>query len=147
MARAAQFGVGLYRHSFRRCLFYAMADQIPFDRVPGRIGPDAWPKTILALTIVACFWSAVRTILFPSAKGERAPTGGPRTEPDEIDEREIYPARIWAVIVGTLAYIWILSIVGFFLSTLVFLFFTIYVAGYRRCCPSFFCHSAAACFS
>ena len=49
-----------------------------------------------------------------------------------IDEREIYPARVWAALAGTLVYLWILHYLGFFLSTFAFLAFVIYVGGYRK---------------
>ena len=49
-----------------------------------------------------------------------------------IDEREIYPARVWAALAGTVVYLWILQYLGFFLGSFAFLAFIIYVGGYRK---------------
>jgi len=117
--------------------FYAMAERIQFDNVPGRIGPDFWPKLILGLTIIACLWSSIRVVFLEGAARPAGEIVDQAPELAEFDEPEIYPLRVWAAIFGTLAYIWVITIAGFFLSTFVFLFFIIFVAGYRRLLPVF----------
>ena len=112
--------------------FYGMADRIRFDRVPGRIGPDLWPKIILILTILACIWRAVAAFFFEGAVNHPSPAVERPPEPGEIDEEEIYPLRVWAAIIGALVYVWAISITGFFISTFAFLCFIIFVAGFRR---------------
>ena len=114
---------------------YWVADGIEFDKVPGRIGPDAWPKIILGLTIIACLWGAVKAVLFAPAKIDDDLIREAETNEEisvEADEHEIYPGRVWAAVGGTLAYIWAQPLIGFFLSTLVFLGFIVYVGGYRK---------------
>jgi putative tricarboxylic transport membrane protein len=112
--------------------FYAMADRIRFDKEPGRIGPDLWPKIILVLTIIACLWRCMVAFIFDVGASAASAAVEHPAEQGEIDEPEVYPLRVWAAIAGTLVYIWVLSIAGFFVSTFVFLFFIIFVAGYRR---------------
>jgi putative tricarboxylic transport membrane protein len=115
-------------------LLLIKAKEFEFDHVPGRIGPDAWPKLVLLLTIVAGAWATLKTLLFDDASNGTDPTT-PTTDQREAaytDEPEIHPARVWAALAGTLAYLWILHYLGFFISTFVFLAFIIYVGGYRR---------------
>jgi putative tricarboxylic transport membrane protein len=126
-------------------LLLIKAKQFEFDHVPGRIGPDAWPKLILLLTIVAGAWGILKTFLFddatPNGAGTRADQSASDTgQPDVtyVDEPEIHPARVWAVLAGTLAYLWILHYLGFFIGTFIFLAFVIYTGGYRRLTWLFF---------
>ncbi len=117
-------------------LLFVKAGELEYDHVPGRIGPDAWPKLILVLMMVAATWGTAKALLFDSG-GETSPmlhrieNAG---EPDAtgIDEREIYPARVWAALGGTVVYLWILQYLGFFLNSFAFLAFIIYVGGYRK---------------
>jgi putative tricarboxylic transport membrane protein len=118
-------------------LLFVKANHMEFDHVPGRIGPDAWPKLILGLTMIAGAWGIVKTMLFGTGNGAgttfHTVENANATEADAgIDEREIYPARVWAALAGTLVYLWILHYLGFFLSTFAFLAFVIYVGGYRK---------------
>jgi putative tricarboxylic transport membrane protein len=118
-------------------LLFVKAGQLEYDHVPGRIGPDAWPKLILALMMVAAAWGTAKALVFDSGGGEASPmlhrieNAG---EPDAtgIEEREIYPARVWAALGGTVVYLWILQYLGFFLGSFAFLAFIIYVGGYRK---------------
>ena len=120
-------------------LLLIKAIQFDFDRIPGRIGPDAWPKLVLLLTIMAGTWGMLKTFLFDDASSNGAgkqadPTASDAGQPDAayVDEPEIHPARVWATLAGTLAYLWILHYLGFFISTFIFLAFVIYTGGYRR---------------
>jgi putative tricarboxylic transport membrane protein len=117
-------------------VLFAKAGQIEFDHVPGRIGPDVWPKLILALLMAASLWGTAKTLLFDIG-GEASPMlhrieNAGDADAAGSDEREIYPARVWAALAGTLVYLWIMQYLGFFLSTFAFLVFIIYVGGYRR---------------
>jgi putative tricarboxylic transport membrane protein len=120
-------------------LFLIKVEQFEFDHVPGRIGPDAWPKLILLLAITAGAWGILKTFLFDAASSNGAAkqadlTASDTGQPDTayIDEPEIHPARVWATLAGTLAYLWILHYLGFFIGTFIFLAFVIYTGGYRK---------------
>lgn len=117
-------------------LLFVKATQLEFDHVPGRIGPDAWPKLILMLMMVAAAWGTAKALLFDSG-GEASPMlqrveNAGETDATGMDEREIYPARVWAALGGTVVYLWILQYIGFFLGSFAFLVFIIYVGGYRK---------------
>jgi putative tricarboxylic transport membrane protein len=119
-------------------LLLIKANEFDFDHVPGRIGPDAWPKLVLSLMIVAGGWGVLKAVLFEDGsnatdQGSSLPTSAiSPQDPAYLDEAEIYPARVWAVLAGTIAYLWILHYLGFFLGTSAFLAFVIYVGGYRK---------------
>ncbi|SRR5579871_1057463 len=124
---------------------YRSADQIQFDRVDGRIGPDIWPKLIILLMMVACVWGAIKATFF--ASNGKAGTAGVASSPEadaskiekqdelEIDEVEIYPWRVWGTIAGAVAYLFFMSYVGFFVSSALFIAFVIYLGGYRKVAP------------
>jgi putative tricarboxylic transport membrane protein len=117
-------------------VLFVKAGQLEFDHVPGRIGPDIWPKLILALLMAAAVWGTAKTLLFDIG-GEASPMlhrieNAGEADAAGIDEREIHPARVWAALAGTLVYLWIMQYLGFFLSSFAFLAFIIYVGGYRR---------------
>jgi putative tricarboxylic transport membrane protein len=116
-------------------VLFVKAAQLEFDHVPGRIGPDVWPKLILALLMAAAVWGTAKTLLLDTG-GEAGPMlhhveNAGEADGSGIDEREIYPARVWAALAGTLIYLWIMQYLGFFLSSFAFLAFIIYVGGYR----------------
>ena len=118
-------------------LLFVKAGQLEYDHVPGRIGPDAWPKLVLVLMMVTAAWGTAKALLFDSGGGEtsamlqRIENAG-EVDATGIDEREIYPARVWAALAGTVIYLWILQYIGFFLGSFAFLVFIIYDGGYRK---------------
>jgi len=50
---------------------WTVADTIEAPVRPGRLGPDAWPKIILGLMLLAALWGTLQALLDPSA-GEHA---------------------------------------------------------------------------
>lgn len=119
------------------CL-YVSADNIEFDRVEGRIGPDLWPKIILGLMMIASAWGTIKALLLPPAvRIEQQPSTledveSSRPAHSETDEREIYPLRVWGTLAGSVAYLLVMPLLGFFSSSLVFIAFVIYLGGYRK---------------
>ena len=113
---------------------YVEADRFEFEHVSGRIGPDAWPKLILALMLVSTLWGFISNFL---SAGKAAPQEHDEHEEDEalIRPPEIYPFRVWIAVAATLGYLALLPIVGFFLATCVFSFALIYLGEFRRPLP------------
>jgi putative tricarboxylic transport membrane protein len=113
---------------------YVEADRFEFEHVSGRIGPDAWPKLILALMLVSALWGLISNFL---SAGKAAPQEHDEHEEDEALVRppEIYPFRVWIAVAATLGYLAILPIIGFFLATCVFSFVLMYLGEYRRPLP------------
>lgn len=117
---------------------YVVAGRIQYERVEGRIGPDLWPKTILLLMIISCFWGGVKAaflskpdVAFPTVADE-PDADGDGAGADALDGAEANPWLVWGTVAGALVYIWAMPVLGFFLDTVAFLWFVIYVAGFRR---------------
>lgn len=93
---------------------YIVADRFQFERDPGRIGPDAWPKLILVLMTACALWGLCNA-LWP-----RRIAAAPREEPaDEalISPPELYPWRVWIGVGVTFAYLLLLPRMGFLSAT------------------------------
>jgi len=110
-------------------LYYAAAN-FEFKETAGRIGPDAWPKLILALMLAAALWGLVSSAM------QAGKVLAPEAEADETEALmrppEIYPALVWLAVGATVVYLVILPVLGFFLATIVYSFVLIYLGHYRR---------------
>ena len=108
---------------------YNLARHFQFDEVPGRIGPDAWPKFILTLLIATCAFQIARVLL--TVRSQRPETS--HREPVEIEPlAERHPHLAWIGIALTFAYAYLLPICGFYVSTLIYVALMIYLGRYRR---------------
>lgn len=106
-----------------------VADNFEFEEVPGRIGPDAWPKLILLLMLATALWGIVASVI-------RAGRPQPETEVEEAEDLvrppEIYPHLVWFAVAAAIVYLLLLPIIGFFLATIGFSFVLMYLGHYRR---------------
>lgn len=120
-------------------LFY-VASHFEFHRRAGTLGPDFWPKAILVLTIAVCVYEVLRIALAHRAGAE---VGGVLEEIVEhsADARadfgievalEKHPFLLLAGMAATLAYVALVQVLGFFLSTAVYLAVFLVLGGYRR---------------
>ena len=120
-------------------LFYR-ATQIDFAAPSGRIGPDVWPKAILALAMLTCAYEILKGLVFGGDKDEvggvlesiieaaparEAPPGDP---PPPGSHR----AQLLVGAAMTVAYAALITTLGFFISTVLFIAGFIWVGGYRR---------------
>jgi hypothetical protein len=115
---------------------YVQAAHIEYVGPEGRIGPDFWPRAILTLLAMVCAYELAKSLLVAGAHS----TGGmlqhlmdtaagpgaaePRSRPSL--------ARLALGIGATLAYVLLVDVLGFFVSTAAFLFAFILIGGYRR---------------
>lgn len=113
---------------------FVVAEHFQFEHVPGRIGPDAWPKIVLTLLIATCLWQIVRIVAFGAAP----------LPPEEIDEEAVviptpsgnFVAFAWLGILITVFYAFLMPEVGFFFATVLFIAGIACIAGrYRRILP------------
>ena len=119
-------------------LFY-IATQFEFHHRAGTLGPDFWPKLILALLIIVCAGEIAR-ILF--ANNPYADIGnvleeitlsadtGPELELPEPAARN--PWRLLAGMAATLGYVALVATTGFFLTTAAYLAAFLVIGGYRQ---------------
>lgn len=123
LQRAAAYiiilGVAIY--------LWIVAENFQYERVPGRIGPDAWPKIVLVLMMATCLWQIARVVVF----------GAQPLPPDEADvEAPIVPPDAgnfvylaWIGIATTAVYAFLMPLVGFFVSTVIFVAAVAAIAG------------------
>jgi len=109
---------------------YHAAENFEFEQASGRIGPGAWPKLVLILMLASALWGAVSSAL----------NAGKSADLDDEAEAmealvrppELYPWLVWLAVGATLAYLVILPLFGFFLSTIVYAFVLMYLGHYRQ---------------
>jgi len=119
-------------------LFFT-ATQIEFHRRAGTLGPDVWPKLVLALLIATCLYEIVRIVL---VRGRRGGAAGVLQEMVEESEAKLGGGFVyagarspWTLAAGialTALYVWVIQQLGFFLATAAYVFAFIALGGYRR---------------
>jgi putative tricarboxylic transport membrane protein len=104
---------------------------------PGQLGPDFWPRAVLALLMVVCAIEVARCVLAPSAAPRPPAAAVPAAAvPVAPVAKQIEPAREWRLLAGgialTILYVPGIEYLGFFLATTLFLAAFMYVGRYRR---------------
>lgn len=118
--------------------FFVLADRLEFDSAPGRLGPDAWPKAVLALMI------AVAVLGVLKAAFAKRPDQGAETEIESLGfefqaaEKIVEaPSPTWLhlPILGSLlfvGYVLVLDAVGFVVATAALFASFLYLGRYRN---------------
>lgn len=113
---------------------YHRALGFDFERVSGRIGPDAWPRIILTLLIAICGYQVLRL----AARRATSEVEGVLqsledvADPSLLEPPQAHPGRAVLGIALTFGYLLVFEIVGFFIATFFYLVALMYVGGYRR---------------
>lgn len=123
---------------------YAVAARIAYPAREGTLGPDFWPKLVLALIIIVCVYEIVRIVVLRrraevegvlgSVLGDAAAAVVPPGEggsPATVSG-ERHPWLLLGGIAITVAYVALVQRLGFALATVVYLATFIAVGGYRR---------------
>jgi hypothetical protein len=103
---------------------------IDYTPRPGHLGPEAWPRAAVVLMAAACLFQIVRIGLGGSAAADRAP--------HEIEAASDVSGGVPKLpllvggIVLVMLYAVALPVLGFVLTTFLFLAAFIYLGGYRR---------------
>src|SRR5262245_24143503 len=118
---------------------YSVTTQIQYNAPEERIGPDFWPKVILLLAMAACVYEVAKNLFF--TKGEHELPGvlerivetaphneeaGAQSEPGK------FPHLLLGGVLITLAYLLVIEMLGFFLSTFLYLAAFMWLGRYRR---------------
>jgi putative tricarboxylic transport membrane protein len=122
---------------------FAMATRIEFVAPGGRIGPDFWPKVILALCAVTCLYQVVRTLwldeavegtsgVLESVIEETSAAAEATAQPVPQADEPRFPMLLAAGIALTIAYVVTIERLGFFLATVVYLAAFAWIGRYRR---------------
>ncbi|HEV2220267.1 MAG TPA: tripartite tricarboxylate transporter TctB family protein [Casimicrobiaceae bacterium] len=113
---------------------YHRALGFEFERVSGRIGPDAWPRIILTLLIAIC---AYQVLSLAVRRTTREVEGVLQSleevaDPSLLEPPQAHPGRALLGIALTFGYLLAFEVAGFFIATFVYLVALMYVGGYRR---------------
>jgi putative tricarboxylic transport membrane protein len=109
---------------------YYLAQHLQFEYVPGRVGPDAWPKIVLGLLLATCVWQIARILIFGAAPAASIDDELPLAE-GEGD----YTHLALLVIGVTIIYAFLLPPLGFLVATVLYIAAVAYVGRYRRVWP------------
>ena len=110
--------------------FYYLAGQFRFSVKPGNLGPDFWPKLLLAFTTVACLYEIIKTAFFlrivPTKEAaEDQPAKG-------VSKKQTYPGLLVIGIAMTVAYAYFVTTLGFILCTFLYFVLFMIVGRYRK---------------
>jgi hypothetical protein len=116
---------------------YFVAAGIEFQRRAGTLGPDVWPKALLALLLVTCVWQIAGALFRRGpepVEGQEPPLVGlPATAVETpAPPAPSHPRLVAAGIAMTALYVGLIETVGFSLSTVVYLAAFVIAGGYRR---------------
>lgn len=110
---------------------YHAAVHFEFHRRPGTLGPDAWPKGIALLMLLVAAYKAIALLARPQREPTPYEVLAAAGAPSDSDIRR-HP---WLLLLGmatTIAYVALVTPVGFFLCTAVYLAAFLWIGGYRR---------------
>lgn len=135
--RAAPYAVILAAAAY----LYRLALAFDYERVPGRIGPDAWPRMLLVLLMGICL-IAIGQLAFgrgtipgeearQDAEAREGGEDGPQDEGLRLST-DSHPRLAVAGILLTFAYLYAFEWIGFFSASVVYLFLLMLTGGFRR---------------
>lgn len=112
---------------------YRVSDSFAASDVPGRIGPDAWPKIALGLMIFTGCLGIVKALFAGPAheSAQHAPASAGEDAP-VLNPPELYPRMVWVAIAATVVYVFLWSLLGYFLATVVYSMALMWVGRQRR---------------
>jgi putative tricarboxylic transport membrane protein len=99
---------------------------------PGQLGPDFWPRAVLALLMLVCACEIVRRLVFERVERDAAPAPHAAEHADATDAEARYPWRLAAGIGLTIAYVLALDWLGFFVATALYLALFMIAGRYAR---------------
>lgn len=119
---------------------YAAAMRIDSGGAGGRIGPDFWPRVVIAVMAALCLYEAVKRLvlgrgseagLADALTAQPAAVAEGAEAPPEEPERE-YPRLLLAGTALVIGYVLAVPYAGFFITTAVFLAGFSWLGGFRR---------------
>lgn len=117
---------------------YGLAAAIDFAAPGGRIGPDFWPKAVLGLLMACCAYELAKIAFFDRSPKDLSGVlqdimqAAPAQGAPAAGEAEQFSHLLAAGIILTVAYVYLIDKLGFFLCTFLFLAAFMYAGRYRR---------------
>jgi putative tricarboxylic transport membrane protein len=118
-------------------LFY-LAGYFQYDIREGQLGPGFWPRLLLGLVIVLTFYDIVLGLVRGSTAGEVKGVLGNKDQANQEEdglpeeENKRYPMLLFIGCLMTLAYVFLINIIGFTICTFLYLAGFMYAGRYRR---------------
>ncbi len=109
---------------------YWYAGQIAYTHRPGMLGPDFWPKVVIALMAASCLFEIGR--IFLGLKSEAHGVGDALEKDVEEEPAKSYPKLLIGGVILVTVYAFVVDTLGFLLSTFLFLAAFMYLGRYRR---------------
>lgn len=114
-----------------------LALHFEFPSVPGRLGPDAWPKMVLGLLLLTCLVGMIQSFKSTDGQEDRSPAAADRPMlPDDVaGEDDLGPSRYGLVAMGFalfLAYPVALEYLGFPIATFLLMALFMLVGQWRN---------------
>jgi putative tricarboxylic transport membrane protein len=133
LARAAPYAAVMIVGAY----LYWLALQFEFPVVPGRLGPDAWPKIVLGLLLLTCVFGLVQSFMHERRRANGGGVAASHTVlPGDIElEEDLGPSRYGLVAMGFglfLAYPVALEYLGFPIATFLLMVLFMLVGQWRN---------------
>jgi len=104
---------------------------IDYTPRPGQLGPETWPRLAIGLMAAACVFEIARTVLHGKTSDEAA-AGAFATTGEMTGDEPTFPLLLVGGILLVTLYAVLVSVLGFPLTTFLFLAAFIYLGRYRR---------------
>ncbi|MGH8713904.1 MAG: tripartite tricarboxylate transporter TctB family protein [Casimicrobiaceae bacterium] len=115
---------------------YHVAQHISAPDTGGQLGPDFWPKAVLALMMAVCVYAIGRILAagkVPAEPLDELMEGAAAEHADDAPPpQRHYPLLLIAGVILTFVYVALFEVLGFFLDTCLLLFAFILIGRYRR---------------
>lgn len=111
-------------------VLFFFARQIQYAPRPGMLGPDFWPKMAIGLMAAVCLFEILRALA--GVKSEAHGVSDALEKDEAEGETPTYPALLIGGIVLVTIYAVVVDILGFLLSTFLFLAAFMYLGRYRK---------------
>ncbi|HVZ54567.1 MAG TPA: tripartite tricarboxylate transporter TctB family protein [Pseudolabrys sp.] len=111
-------------------VLFHYAQTIEYTPRPGMLGPDFWPKMAIGLMAIVCLFEIGRIVL--GLRGETHGVADALEKEDQEEAPATYPWLLAGGIVLVSVYAVVVDILGFLLSTFLFLSAFMYLGRYRR---------------
>lgn len=114
---------------------YHVATNFEFHARAGTLGPDVWPRAILALIIITCLYKIASGLI---ARAQHTDVGGVLEDfVSEGDQGaavplESHPFLLLAGMALTVLYVMFIQKLGFFVATVPYIALFVILGGYRR---------------
>lgn len=111
---------------------YILAGSFEYTAKPGRLGPDFWPKAMLLLIMAMSVLELAAAFFRGGAQGRQEEESPGQDDGVEEEKKQRYPVLLIAGMAITVGFVLLVDILGFALTTFLYLAGFMYLGRYRR---------------